>query len=570
MTNTADASFLPDNLDCGDFSQLEPLYKALLDRPIESIGDLDGWLADFSALSAHVSEYGSRRNIEHSCHTDDPAIEKAYLDYVENVLPKVKPVYFELQKKFLACGHVDELDAARFEVLIREWRADVELFRDENVPLQTQVTKINTDYDKLCGEMLVEFRGKEYTLQQLARFIEEPDRNTRREAWELSAGRRLRDRDAIDDIYGKLLDLRAKIASNADLGDYRDYVWQSFNRFDYTPADCHAFADAIEAECLPVVAALNSQRREELGLEALRPWDLSVDPKGRPPLRPFDPDNVGQMVEKVGAIFQKLSPKMGEQFATLRPGRNLDLDSRKGKRPGGYQSSLEAVRQPFIFMNAAGLHRDVETMLHEGGHAFHYMAARDEPLVFMRHAPLEFCEVASMSMELLALEHLGEFYDDADANRARRAQLEGVIRILPWIATIDTFQHWIYTHDGHSPEERTGAWLDVYHRFHDSAVDWREHEAAREARWHAQLHLFHYPFYYIEYGIAQLGALQVWMNFRRDPEKALADLFAAFALGAKRPLPELFETAGIRFDFSRETVGPLMVQLRQDLDALPV
>jgi len=260
---------------------------------------------------------------------------------------------------------------------------------------------------------------------------------------------------------------------------------------------------------------------------------------------------------------------LGEQFATLQPGRNLDLDSRKGKRPGGYQSSLEVVRQPFIFMNAAGRHRDVQVMLHEGGHAFHYMAVRDEPMVFLRHAPLEFCEVASMSMELLGLDHLRAFYDEADAARAKRSQLEGIVDILPWIATIDMFQHWLYTHDNVDPEKRTSAWLDVYGRFCDSSVDWTGYEEALASRWHAQLHLFHYPFYYIEYGIAQLGALQVWMNFRRDPEKALKDLFAAFALGNTRPLPELFDTAGIRFDFSGDTVGPLMRQVREDLDALP-
>ena len=569
MTSTNEESFLPAQLDCGDLAQLEPLFQALLDRAIDSAGELDRWLADFSALSAHVSEYGSRRNIEYSCHTDDPEIEKAFLRFVEEIEPRIKPLSFALQKKFLACGHVEELDPTRFEVLIREWRTDVELYRDENVPLQTKVTKANTEYDKLCGDMLVDFRGKQYTLQQLARFIEEPDRDTRREAWELSASRRLQDRDRIDDIYTSMLGLREKIAANADLGNYRDYVWQSFNRFDYTPDDCHVFADAVETECLPVVASLNKLRRKELGVDALRPWDLAVDPQGRPPLRPFEPDDAGAMVEKVGRIFHQLSPTLGEQFATLKPGRNLDLDSRKGKRPGGYQSSLEVVRQPFIFMNAAGRHRDVETMLHEGGHAFHYMAARDEPLVFLRHAPLEFCEVASMSMELLGLDHLGAFYDEADAARAKRSQLEGIVDILPWIATIDTFQHWLYTHDSADPRTRTSAWLDVYGRFRDSSVDWTGYEDALDSRWHAQLHLFHYPFYYIEYGIAQLGALQVWMNFRRDPEKALKDLFAAFALGSTRPLPELFETAGIRFDFSGDTVGPLMRQVRDDLDALP-
>ncbi len=563
------SAFIPPKLDCSDFAQLEPIYQALLDRPIDSLDDMHQWLADVSELQAAVSEYGSRCSIDHSCHTDDPEVEKRYMHFVENVQPKIKPFGFEVSKKYLGCGYADHLEPDRFAVMTREWRASVEIYRDQNVPLQTQGTKTVTEYDKLSGEMLVDFRGQTYTLQQLGRFIEEPDRDTRREAWELSTNRRLQDRDRIDDIYDRLLKLRAEIAANADFDNYRSYQWKSNCRFDYTPADCDRFADAVAATCVPVVDELNRRRRELLELDSLRPWDLSVDVRGRPPLRPFDPDNVGEMVDKVGTIFHRISPVLGEQYGELEMGRNLDLDSRKGKRPGGYQASLEMAKQPFIFMNAAGVHRDVETMLHEGGHAFHYMAARDDPLVFLRHGPLEFCEVASMSMELLALDHMDAFYDEADAARAVRAQIEGTVRILPWIATIDQFQHWIYTHADHSREERTVAWLEIYGRFHGDSVDWTGWEAAREARWQAQLHLFHYPFYYIEYGIAQLGALQVWMNYGQHADAALSDLRAAFALGGKPPLPALFETAGIRFDFSYDTVAPLVEMLQDELAKLP-
>jgi oligoendopeptidase F len=562
-------SFIPADLDCGDFARLEPLYQTLLDRPIASLESARQWLADFSELSAAVSEYGSRRNIDQTCHTDDPEIEKAFLNFVENVSPKIKPFGFKLQKKLLDSGYADQLDPDRMAVMIRQWRAEVELYRDENVPLQTQVTKTYSEYDKLCGAMLVDFRGKQCTLQQLARFLEEPDRDTRRQAWELAANRRLQDREAIDGIYDKLLDLRAKIATNAGLDGYRDYVWMSFGRFDYTPQDCHDFADAVEKTCLPVVREMNRRRKQMLGVDTLRPWDLAVDVRNREPLRPFDPENVDEMVSKVGTIFDRLSPVFGEQYRTLKPGRNLDLESRKGKRPGGYQSSLEQVREPFIFMNAAGLHRDVETMLHEGGHAFHYMAARDEPIVFLRHAPLEFCEVASMSMELLALGHMDVFYQGDGVARAAREQFEGVVRTLVWIATIDQFQHWLYTHPGHTADQRTQAWLDILGRFSDQTVDYSGYEQSRAAMWQRQLHLFHYPFYYIEYGIAQLGALQVWTNYRQDGERALKQLREAFSLGDTKPLGQLFETAGIRFDFSSATLGPLIEQVSAELEALP-
>jgi oligoendopeptidase F len=566
---TGDRTFVPADLNVADFDQLQPLYQDLLDRPLDSPAAVRRWLEDYSALAATVSEYGSRRQIEHSCHTDDAAIEKRYLHFVEQISPKVKPLNFQLQKRYLVSEHRAEASDPKLAVLAREWQADVELFRDENVPLQTQVTKLVTDYGKLCGAMLVDFRGKTLTLQQLARFLEEPDRPTRQEAWELSSSRRLQDRQKMDDIFDRMLELRGRIAANADLPDYRAYAWKSMNRFDYTPDDCHRFAAAIAELCVPMMAQLNQSQQEDLDVGRLRPWDLAVDPRGRPPLRPFPAEEPAQMVHKVSRIFSQISPRLGGQFDTLQMGRNLDLESRKGKRPGGFQSSLEVVREPFIFMNAAGVHRDVETMLHEAGHAFHYMAARDEPLVFLRHSPLEFAEVASMSMELLGCHHYEAFYDPAEASRARRQQFEGIVRFFPWMATIDQFQHWIYTHGGHTADDRTQAWLSIYDRFSDGSVDWSGYEAARESRWQAQLHLFHYPFYYVEYGIAQIGALQVWLNFRKDPQRTLEQLGRAFALGGTRPLPELFDAAGIRFDFSAATLAPLMHAVQEELAMLP-
>jgi oligoendopeptidase F len=320
---------------------------------------------------------------------------------------------------------------------------------------------------------------------------------------------------------------------------------------------------------VPVVAELDRQRREDLKLDELRPWDLSVDPKNRPPLRPFKEDETSAFIDKTRTIFERMSPELRDDFESLRSNKNLDLESRKGKQPGGYQMSLEESRQPFIFMNAAGLQRDVETLLHEGGHAFHFIAATVEPLVFLRSAPMEFCEVASMSMELLGSEHFDIFYTDgADAARAKRTLLEGIIRILPWIATIDSFQHWLYTQPGHTRGERTEQWLHLLDRF-SSKVDWRGYEDVRASSWQRQLHLFHAPFYYIEYGIAQLGALQLWMKSKEDPRRALANYRNALKLGGTRPLPELFKAAGIQFDFSEKTLRPLMDAVQEDLEQLP-
>lgn len=567
----ADRRFVPIDLDPSDWNQLQPLYQALLDRPLETVHDVNHWLADVSELTAAVSEYAARTRINQACHTDDAEVEKVFMHWVEQIAPKIQPLFFELQKKLLATPAHAELPEDPFAVLLREWRADVELFRPQNVPLQTQVTKLVSQYDKLIGAMTVEFQGQTRTLQQLARFLEEPDREVRQEAWVLSAERRLQDRDDIEDVFDQTLKLRQEIATNADLPDYRAYTWKGMGRFDYTPQDCLTFADAIADVCVPLVNKLDEQRREKMGLAKLRPWDLSVDPQGRPALRPFDPDQPKVLLENVTRMFERLSPELAADFAKLEEGRNLDLQSRRGKRAGGFQSALEESGEPFIFMNSAGLQRDVETLLHEGGHAFHFVWATErEPLVFLRHAPLEFCEVASMSMELMASYHLDVFYKDQEQfGRARRTLLEGIVRFFPWMAIIDSFQHWIYTHPGHTATERRDHWLSLLDRFQSDIVDWSGHEPARAWMWHRQLHLFHHPFYYVEYGIAQLGALQMWANFRQDREQALHDYRAALTLGGRKPLPELFEAANLKFDFTKRTLQPLMQDLWAEIQALP-
>lgn len=569
--------FVPKNFNPAQWDQVEPLYKAFLDRPINTPAELKQWLLDLSELDAAVDEAMTRAHNDHCCHTDDAAIEKAYMHYVQEIQPKLKPLMFELQRKFAASPHRAGLQEPKLALLGKRWQADIDLFRQENVPLQTRVTEISTEYGKVMGGMIVEFRGQSYTLQQLARFLEETDRPTREQAWTLATNRRLEARDTIDDLFDKLLDLRQQIAANAGLSDYREYIWRSMKRFDYTPTQCLQFADGIAELCVPLVAKLDAQRRERMKLDRLRPWDLSVDPAGRPPLRPFSPDGIDDFVARTTKVFHRVSPELGAQFAGLRPGENLDLQSRKGKRPGGYQSSLEESRQPFIFMNAAGLQGDVDTLLHEGGHAFHFLAACSEPILELRSAPLEFCEVASMSMELFGADHLDEFYTPAEAARARRQHLEGIIRFFPWMATIDSFQHWLYAGQHRSsrdaaPAERHASrrrqWLAILDRFTSREVDWTGFADARAALWQRQLHLFNYPFYYIEYGIAQLGALQLWVRYRQDPKAALADYRKALALGGTRPLPELFAAAGIRFDFTLDTLAPLIAAIQDELKRL--
>jgi oligoendopeptidase F len=411
----------------------------------------------------------------------------------------------------------------------------------------------------------VNFRGEEKTLVQMGRYLEEPDRALRQEAWELVAKRRLQDAEKCEEIFDELIKLRTQIAQNAGFENYRDFMFRKMGRFDYTPENCLQFHDAVEKEIVPAIREIQDERKRQLKLEQLRPWDLAVDPQNRAPLKPFA--EVGEMVSRTQNIFNHLDAGLAAGFRQMQDLKLLDLANRKGKAPGGYQSTLSEARVPFIFMNAIGLQRDVETLLHEAGHAFHAQATCDEDLYAYRGAPIEFCEVASMAMELLGNDFLEEFYSTADANRARKRHLEDIIGFFPWMATVDAFQHWIYTHAGHTRAERKAAYLKLMDRF-GGEVDWSGFEEMRAYSWHRQLHIFIHPFYYVEYGIAELGALQVWANSRRDKAKALNDYKKSLALGGSRPLPELFSAAGCKFEFSAKTIQPLAKMLREELAKL--
>jgi len=560
-------AFVPKRIDLGDWSQLAPLFDQLESRAArcKTVAQFQRWLLDGSELSAALDQEGSLRNIAMTCHTENAEAEKAYLHFVEQIEPQLKPRQFKLAQFFLEHPLRRKLPRKRYFVFNRNARLQAELYRPENVPLETEEARLSQQYQKLSGSLSVQFRGEEKTLAQMGRYLEEPDRPLRQEAWELVANRRLKEADNFENNFEQLLKLREKIAANAGFPNYLEYSFRARGRFDYTPEDCRKFHDAVEREFMPLVRQLHSARRRQLGLEVLRPWDLAVDPFNRPSLRPFE--KVEDMVARTQKIFDQLDSKLSEDFQLMRRLRLLDLDNRKGKAPGGYQSTLSESRLPFIFMNAVGMHRDVETMLHEAGHAFHALAARQEELHSYRSAPIEFCEVASMGMELLGNEFIEAFYADAEARRARCDHLEGIVTIFPWIVTVDAFQHWIYSHPGHSRAERRQAWLDLMDRF-GGETDWKGYEEARANLWHRQLHIFLYPFYYVEYGIAQLGALQIWANSRKNKARALAHYHRALALGGSCPLPELFEAAGCRFDFTRRTIKPLVRLLQCQLQKL--
>ncbi|MDG1525343.1 MAG: M3 family oligoendopeptidase [Candidatus Thalassarchaeaceae archaeon] len=558
------ASF--EGLDATKWSDIEPYYQEFLDREIDSAKALEMWLLELGRFDAYVGETGSMLYVNMTCDTEDEIIKEAYLDFVENVEPELARTGDLLNRKFAECPFSTQLDQEEYNVLLRDTKMDLALFREENIPLGTELTKLGQRYNEICGAMSVEFEGEERTMQQMGKYLQVNDRDVRESAYRTVGERRFENANEIDEIYEKMIALRQQVAENAGYENYRDYIFDAKHRFDYSHEDCKAFQDAVEAICVPLMREVDNERKENLNLDSLRMWDLGHDVHGREPLKPFT--DVDEMVAGTSRMFHRLSPELGSFFDSLRDGTSLDLDSRKGKAPGGYQLQRDHSRKPFIFMNATGLQRDLETMVHEAGHAFHSIYADDLPLVDYRSAPLEFCEVASMSMEMLTYDFLDEFYSKEDANRAVREHLEGIVSILAWIATIDAFQHWIYTNPKHSRTERHEKWLELGNRF-GSILDWSGFEEWRNVSWQKQLHLFSYPFYYIEYGIAQLGALQMWLQYRENPEKALTNYATAMRLGGSRPLPNLFEAGEMNFDLGRSTVQGLIDAVRDELAKLP-
>ncbi|MEE8169558.1 MAG: M3 family oligoendopeptidase [Phycisphaerae bacterium] len=553
--------FAPSAMDASDWGQIEAQFKRLDTRELPDSAGVEQWLRDWSELESIVGEEEQVRYVEMTRQTDDSARERRYLDFVEQVTPSLKRWQDRLDRKLLQAGGGDALPS-HYDVLMRQVRNRIDLFRDENVALQTEDEKLRTQYQKICGAMTVQFDGRDQTLQQMSRYLEEPDRSQREAAWRGVAQRRLADRDVMDAVFDEMAGLRHRIAVQADQPDYRAYAFRLLERFDYSPRDCEQFHEAVASAVVPFMRSLQEQRRRAMGLTVLRPWDMAVDPMGRPPLRPFNSED--ELTAGCEAVIERLSPELAAQYQRMRREDLLDLGSRKGKAPGGYMTVFERRRLPFIFMNAVGRHDDVHTLLHEAGHAFHAFATRDEPLISYRNAPIEFAEVASMGMELLCEPHLDVFYESDELARARREDLEDIVRILCWIATIDAFQHWIYLHPNHTCNERTAAWLDVHERF-GGIEDWSGLAPSRAALWHRQLHPFTVPFYYVEYGIAQLGALQLWLNAKSDRKKAISDYRTGLGLGGSRPLPALFRAAGLKFDFSVDLIQRLMSAISREL-----
>jgi oligoendopeptidase F len=545
------------------WESLSPLFEELRTRPIKSREELEKWMADEDELNAVIYERKAVSMVNYSRQTDDEGFKKTYTDFVQELEPRIKLASFELVKKYVSLPARQELPPSQYMVTDRTRENLASIFREANVQLEKEDAKLVQEYQSVMGAMSIPFREEERTLQQMAKFLEEPDRALREEAWRLSTSRLLRDARALDEIYDGMVKVRDTIGRNAGFQNYRDYAFRLKNRFDYTPEDCLKFHDSVEKYFVPLSREIDEDRSRRMGLDRLMPWDLIADPKGRPPLAPFS--GVEELVAGCARIFRKVDPQFSTYFDRMTELELRDLESRKGKAPGGFQEDFTETKLPFIFMNAAKRDGDVRTLLHESGHSFHAFLMRDAGLPLYnagQGVPLEFAEVASTSMELVGGEHIeGTFYATEDARRSNLEEVVGMVKLFPWVAAIDSFQHWVYTNPGHSAEERAEAWSRTFRRF-SGLESYEGFEDAMRYRWHRQLHLFQFPFYYIEYGIATLGALGIWLRYRKDPDGAIASYKRALSLGSSRTLPELFQAAGLPWDLGPGVIEEYSRELR--------
>lgn len=562
-----DRYFLPDHLEINSWEDVSPYFEQLESRNIEDFDSLWSWLRDRSELEAVLEEDLAWRYIKMNIDTRDEAASKSFHGFIENIEPKISPYQNKFDKIFLE-HHYDQVKSD-LGLNIIYTKADIhnKIFREENIPLNTKLQVKSQEYGAISSEMSIEFEGKELTMPRAGVFLKDVDRNKRAMVYNLIQKRRLLDKHKINDLFNELISTRHKVAKNAGFENYRDYKFDDLCRIDYTVEDCKKFHHSIAEEVMPIIVSIDQKKKEILGIDALKPWDTQVDVSGKPALVPFKDSK--ELIHKTIQCFNEIDPYFGKCIETMSKMGHLDLESKEGKAPGGFNYPLYEIGVPFIYMNAAGTIRDMVTMVHEGGHAIHSFLSRDLQLTAYKDVTSEVAELASMSMELISMEHWSHFFNDEEAlNRAKKEQLEQVIETLPWVAHIDKFQHWIYENPSHSAKERTDYWNKLMVEFGSPVVDWLDLEEEKSNLWQKQLHLFEVPFYYVEYGMAQLGAIAMWKSYKENPKRAIESYKKALSLGYTKSIGEIYRTAGISFDFSQGYVRELMQFVQTELDKL--
>lgn len=558
--------FVPRGLIVEKWEDIAPYFDEIDRRVINNKDDLKRWLVESSELEAVMEEELAWRYIKMTIDTSSKENQERYQYFVAEISPKAQPFYNSFNKKLYQSEFKNRLTDDGYDVMLRGVEKQIQLFREENIPLESELDQLAQEYGNIAGAMVVEHNNEELTMPQAGKLLSDKDRVLRQTIYEKVNTRRNKDRAVFHELLDKLITKRQQLAKNADFDNYRDYKFESMGRFDYTAQDCFDFHEAIKCHVLPMIEAMHEKRKASLGFDSLKPFDLEVDPKGLEPLEPFATSE--ELTDKSIEAFTSINPVFGSYLTIMRDNGFLDLASKKGKAPGGYNYPLYESGIPFIFMNAVGTHDDLITMMHEGGHAIHSFLTKDLKLTSFKSLPSEVAELASMSMELISMDAWHLFYDkEEDLKRAKQDQFERMLSVLPWVAVVDKFQHWLYENPTHSHAEREEAWLNMQQEFGSKSVDWTGYESFQAIQWQKQLHIYEVPFYYIEYGFAQLGAIAVWKNYKENPKKALAQYQAALSLGYTKTIPEIYEAAGIQFKFSADYVKDLVDFVKEQMEA---
>ncbi len=558
--------FVPENLVINSWTKIKSLFDDLVNREISSTLELEQWMVDQSELSAVLEEDMAWRYIKMNIDTNDQELGEQFSFWIKEISPKTAPYSHKLNLKLVSSPYLKDLEKEKYRIYLRSVKKQIEIFREENIPLFTTMEEKQQEYGAISAKMSIEVDGKKMTMQKAALLLKSTDRAKREEIYNKISSRRLEDEKVLDDLFDELISLRQQIAKNADFDNYRDYMFAAMGRFDYTPKDCFNFHDAIAKEIVPIINSFEQKRKNKLGNKSYKPWDTAVDVDGLPPLKPFNGGT--ELTDLSIECFDRLKPYFGECLSTMKAMKHLDLESKNGKAPGGFMYPLYEIGVPFIYMNAVGSQRDLVTMIHEGGHAVHSFLSRDLSLTEFKSTPSEVAELASMAMELLSMDHWDVFYDDAaDLKRAKLEQLEKALETLPWVASIDKFQHWIYTTE-HTAKQRKEKWLSISDELGNQIIDWKGNENVHANLWQKQLHLYEVPFYYIEYGMAQLGAIAMWRSYKDLGEQGLENYMNALKLGYTKTIGEIYETAGIKFDFSASYVKELADFIKDELKKL--
>ena len=561
------STFIDSNLVIESFANLKPYYDQLLDRQLKTNSAVWQWLLDWSELDSFVEEDFAWRYIKSTCNTEDTEAKAAFDKFATEIEPEIVLITNKLEKRFLSPEVQLHVDKAKLFTMVRAIKTSDELFREENVKIEAELQQAEQEFGAISAKMTVDIDGRTMTMQQASNYMKTANRDKRKEVYESMIARRLADKPAIDALIERLMKLRNTIAANTGFDCYTDFRFRQLGRFDYTVADCRDFHQSVADIVVPLVEEIHERRRKMMGLDVLRPYDLSVDLPIGVKLKPFE--STDDLVRKATLCFRDVDPEMGMIMNTMARMGRLDLDSRVGKAPGGYNYPLYRSNTAFIFMNATGNLHDMVTLMHEGGHAVHAFLCANQPLVHLKDTPAEVAELASMSMELITMAQWHHFFSDEKQLRiAKLAQLEDVISGLPWIAAIDKFQHYLYGNKGNTAEQRTQAWREIMAQFGSRVVDYSGYEDANNNKWQRQLHIFELPFYYIEYGFAQLGAISIWKRYTENPQQAIADFKNALRLGYSHSIPEIYKAAGIKFCFTPEYISELMDFVKSEMRKL--